>query len=636
LIIGGLLAACGDNAPSPTAIQTTAMTTTIAPTSISVATTVAVTTTPAITTVTPTPNKPTAAPQLKGITSNDTKIGLYNKLELTVGVETGYDTTFNPFDPAQLDLHATFSTPSGKKYNIIGFYWQDYTSQATTTSERLSLNGQPAWKIRFSPTELGNWSYSVEVVTPAGKATSPTATFEAIPSANPGFLRVSPTDSAYLEFSNGKPYFAIGQNVGWYDKGGTADYERWFKKMADNGANFARVWMASWSMGIEWKDTPLGDYTKRLDRAWQLDRVFDLAEQDNIYILLSLLNHGAFNIKTDPEWKDNPYNVAQGGMLAQPEEFATNPQARDLFKRRLRYIVARWGYSSHLLTWEWWNEVDWTPLNNPTLLKPWIQEMNAALKSFDPYPHLATTSYGKGFDETIYKMPEIDFVQRHQYATSDPALTFPSAMKELRDFGKPAIYGEFGGMGADTTSLDKYGVHLSNGGWASIMTKAFGTTMPWYWDNYIEPLDLYGLLFGGPASYLKDENLIGGHYQPIQPETSSSQFKALALKGDKKVLGWVKNNSYSYLELKNSYEDFLSKALKNGQKNVDFEPVYSQIADASLILPNITPGSYRLEWWSTEGKGILQTQTVTVSSASFSLPIPTFAKDLAFKLIENK
>ncbi len=637
LIGGGLLLACGETTTTSPATGTAASTT--APNSVPITTTPALTTQAVTTSAavpSPSPNsvKPAQAPQVKGVTANDAKIGLYNKLELTVELQTGYDAKFNPFDPAQLDLHATLTAPSGKIYKVLGFYWQDYTSQLTSTKETLNPNGQPAWKIRFSPTEQGKWSYMVEVVTPAGKASSLAASFEVAPSANPGFLRVSPLDPSYLDFTNGTPYFAIGQNVGWYGKGGTTDYERWFKKMGNSGANFARVWMASWAMGIEWKDTPLGDYTNRLDRAWQLDRVFDLAEQDNIYILLSLLNHGAYNVKTDPEWKDNPYNMAQGGPLAQPEEFATNQEARDLFKRRLRYIVARWGYSSHLLAWEWWNEVDWTPLANPTLLKPWIQEMTAALKGWNPYPHLVTTSYGKGYDDTIYKMPEIDLVQRHQYATNDPVTTFPSAMKDLRDFGKPAIYGEFGGMGADTTSIDKYGVHLGNGEWASIMTKAFGTSMPWYWDNYVEPLNLYGLLFNGPATYLKGENLAAGHYQPVTLETSPGNVKALALKGDKKWLGWIKNNSYGYTELKGLYEDFFSRALKNNQKDAVFTPVYPPIEGVSITLQGLTPGNYKVEWWATDGKGVIKTENVVVNAASFSLKIPAFDKELAFKLIQ--
>jgi hypothetical protein len=345
--------------------------------------------------------------------------------------------------------------------------------------------------------------------------------------------------------------------------------------------------------------------------------------------MLSLLNHGAFNQSVNPEWDKNPYNAALGGPCATPQDFFTNAQARDLFKQRLRYIVARWGYSTHLMAWEWWNEIDFTPLSNPTIFKPWLQEMTAALRSWEPFPHLKTTSYAHTPVEAIYSMPEIDFVQRHEYSTTDPIYSFTAAMSDLRAFGKPAFYGEFGGMGEDTSSLDKVGLHLHTAQWASLMTKAAATSMSWYWDNYIEPLKLYNL-FNEQTAFLKQENLATAQYQPIQPDTGgSTDFAALALKSDKRILGWVKNNSYSYAELKSQYEKFLL----HGPKGGTFTPNYPEINSASLSISKVTPGTYRVEWWSTTGQGLLKTDTVVATATTLTVPVPTFRQDLAFKLI---
>ena len=576
-----------------------------------------------------TPTSSPLAPEIKGVTPSAAQVGRYNKFELTIALKDIYT---NPFDPAQIDLHATFTSPNGTGRTIPGFYWQDYTSQPNGTKEVLTATGQPAWKVRFSPTETGLWTYFVEAVTPGGKASTTPAKLEVTASDNPGYLRVSRQDPAYLEFSTGKPYFAIGQNVGWYGAGGWHDYERWFKQMGANGANFARIWMPSWGAGIEWSDGPLGDYSKRLDRAWQMDQIFNLAEQNNIYIMLSLLNHGAFSKTTDSEWSKNPYNAALGGPIAEPQDFATNRQARDLFKRRLRYIVARWGYSSHLLAWEWWNEVDYTPISNRALLKPWIQEMNTALQSWEGYPHLRTISYARTFDDEIYNMPEIDLVERHEYSPQEPASTFPTNMAKLRTFGKPAFYGEFGssGDGADTT-LDKAAVHLHNAQWASLMTKGFGTSMSWWWDTYIDPLNLYHL-FNEQTAFLQPENLAAQHYQPDRVETGV-EATALILKSDTRILGWVKNNAFGYQAIKEQYEAFLRKALADKQKPGLFVPNYPSINNAKLTFENITPGIYRVEWWSTEGKGMLKTESQTTKGSTLVLPVPAFDKDLAFKLI---
>ena len=86
--------------------------------------------------------------------------------------------------------------------------------------------------------------------------------------------------------------------------------------------------MSAWAFGIEWKDTGLGDYSGRMKQAWLLDQVFKLAEQRGVYIMLTLLNHGAFSTSVNPEWNDNPYNAANGGPLKEPRLFVRNAQAR--------------------------------------------------------------------------------------------------------------------------------------------------------------------------------------------------------------------------------------------------------------------------------------------------------------------
>ena len=51
-----------------------------------------------------------------------------------------------------------------------------------------------------------------------------------------------------------------------------------------------------------------------------------------IYLMVSLLNHGAFSTLFNSEWASNPYNAANGGPLATPADFFTNldavPRAR--------------------------------------------------------------------------------------------------------------------------------------------------------------------------------------------------------------------------------------------------------------------------------------------------------------------
>jgi len=75
--------------------------------------------------------------------------------------------------------------------------------------------------------------------------------------------------------------------------------------------------------------------------------------------LIIKITKGQFSTSDDPNWATNPYNSAvSGGILSAPQDLWTNSQAYSLFQRRFRYIVARWGYSTSLMSWELWNEVD--------------------------------------------------------------------------------------------------------------------------------------------------------------------------------------------------------------------------------------------------------------------------------------
>lgn len=103
--------------------------------------------------------------------------------------------------------------------------------------------------------------------------------------------------------------------------------------------NYARIWMAPWAFAVEWSDRA-GRYD--LKEAWRLDYVLRLAEKKGIYVMLCLVNHG--QLRAGENWNGNPYNRARGGPLSSPEQFFTDPTAKDLFKKRLRYLVSRYAY----------------------------------------------------------------------------------------------------------------------------------------------------------------------------------------------------------------------------------------------------------------------------------------------------
>lgn len=545
-------------------------------------------------------------------------VGQYEKFELVIAHDIGYS---NPYDPNDIRLDAEFEAPNGDILRTAGFFYRDYL-QAETNPDIL-IAQDASWRVRFAPTQTGAWRYRVMITTPNTTITSDWANFEVTPSDSKGFIRIDERNRRYFAFDNGDPYFPIGQNMGWAVENPIANYQLWLNEMQTVGANFIRVWMASWGFGIEWLDTGLGNYDNRQDRAFQLDKVIELAEARDIYIMLALLNHGAFSETVNAEWDNNPYNSANGGMLDNPVEFGTNPDARRLWLQRLRYIVARWGYSTSIMSWEWWNEVNWTPLADETILSAWMAEGNAYLAEYDPYDHLITHSGSQVNHTTVWA--DLDFTQQHLYEMRNLPREFASEIPQwLTQYpDKPFLMGEFG----SPAEIDADGLLIHLGLWSAPMNGASGTGMTWWWDTYIHPQNLY-YHFGGIASFFADEDM-GSH---IWATTSAS----LSDDGDAKVYGLQTNDRALLWVVSDDYSpSFMDRQYRTNLRNNIENPLaigFPVISGLSITLPNLTDGTYEVEIWDTFTGTILNSQTITASADGLVVPLPDFDRDLALKV----
>lgn len=532
----------------------------------------------------------------------------------------------NPFDPAQIDLRVRFTSPTGKVFLLPAFWYQAFTPQ-------LQPEGAPGWQVRFTPTEAGAWRAQAELT--QSKLTSKALNFTVAADATArGFVRVHPKNSRYFAFDNGDLYFPIGLNIAWSTGDVLADYERWFDRLSANGGNVARIWMASWSFALEWNDTGLGDYSNRMKQAWLLDQVFKLAEERGIYIMLTLLNHGAFNTSVNPEWADNPYTVANGGPLKTPAEFVTNAAAKELFKRRLRYIAARWGSSPHLFAWEWWNEINWTPITDAQL-EPWIAEMTKTLTTYEPYGHLITHSYASGSGSTIWSMPELSFAQQHDYSGSDLIDVFTDASRGFdKNAGdKPRLVGELGNSaGGEQWELDQEAIHLHNGLWAAPFTGYAGSAMYWWWDNYIDPYNLWPH-FKGLADFFADVDLT--HLTPTTVTVSSAEATGVALQGEAQALVWVRSNHYTIGAVQTAYDQALRAALKAKRKFTDWHYEPPVLTAITVTLTGLQEGDYLVRWYSPTEQTWGQEERVQVKNGTATLAIPQLQRDVAAKLVQQ-
>jgi hypothetical protein len=527
----------------------------------------------------------------------------------------------NPFDPAQMEIKVFFTSPSGERIVVPAFWFQDYDPDTARP------RGEPGWRVRFAPGQPGEWTARAGLADSSLMSNTLVFSVKADHSAH-GFVRVNQENPRYLGFDDGSSYFPIGLNMAWSTNHVLEDYQRWLNLLSQNGGNYIRVWMASRSFGIEWEDTGLGNYTRRLYQAWLLDQVFQMAQDRGIYIMLTLLNHGAFSIRADPEWSTNPYNVKLGGPCQEPQCFVTDPQAKEYFKRRLRYIAARWSFSPNLMAWEWWNEVDWTPISDK-LLRPWIEEMTASLKGNDPYNHLITNSYTRKYQSDLWSMPELSFAQLHDYSGSDPVNTFRAEIGQIAQKAgdKPILMGEYGNPSRqDDYQLSSDGTHLHNGLWAAPFSGFASTAMYWWWDKYIEPYDLW-YQFRGIADFLKDENL--AHLSLCEGDITPNGASALVLSNPQRALVWIRSDSYNMPVIKT---DFIQASLFDQVKrDWQFKPPTRY--NLMLSLSGLKDGDYRAQWYSPQSAEGIDERRVQVHNGQITIAIPDLESDLALKLV---
>ncbi len=537
----------------------------------------------------------------------------------------------NPFDPSQIRARGEFLAPDGGMHVMPAFYGNDYSRSLEGGYERLTLIGREFWRVRFAPTMEGEWSWRLVAEMPSGSAASPWSSFTAEPPApdEHGFLHVSPDDPRYLRFDDGTPYFAIGENLCWYDGRGTFAYDDWFAKLSAEGVNYARLWMPSWAFGLEWIGrgasgevvwSSLGDYTQRLDRAWQLDQVIEAAEDHGIYLMLSIQNHGPFSLTANSEWADNPYNAANGGPLTEPRELFTDPDARELFRRRLRYIVARWGYSTHILAWELWNEVDLVaPDHSPEVLA-WHQQMSQELRDLDPYDHLVTTSVSSTPHSPLFDLAEIELQQVHFYSHPfdfDLSLLLPVMAGQEPGATKPRLLGEVGvdwRGPAETVAKDPEAIGFHDGLWATTVAGSMGTGMTWWWDNVIDPEDLY-FHFGPVARFVEGVAFDREGFASLETTASAAgrNLRARAMQGSHVVLAWLRNVDHQWFP---------------PETGLDPEPVVG----ARLALTGIADGEWTARWIDTYTGADLAMEPATASGGSLLLDVPIFSKDVALRL----
>jgi hypothetical protein len=262
--------------------------------------------------------------------------------------------------------------------------------------------------------------------------------------------------------------------------------------------------------------------------------------------------------------------------------------------------------------------------------------MTAYLQERDVNHHLTTNSFSVRNWSPVWKLSGLDIVQVHEYAEQfptgdrDPADLVGERLQALTENlpAKPILLGEFGysarNYGED---VEKTGIYLHNGLWATTFSGYAGSGMYWWWDIYIQANNLWSQ-YHGLADFIKGVDF--SQYKPFSPVQISDPGDAaghaigLGMRG-KDTMIWLRSKDYTV---------DASIAWQAGRKNsLDYVPplVEGQI----LTLNDMADGSYTVFWYDPQTSEWLEKAEVRTVNKTLTISIPAFHCDLAAKIVRN-
>ena len=537
----------------------------------------------------------------------------YQKVEFEMDVPI-LEEGLNVYKESDVDITMELVSSTGIKLTVDAFYFEEYeVDNENLLRER--TNKKPSFRIRVSPQCGGTWDFTVTLAI-RGSVVDKVSGYINVGNRNTGsrVLKVEENRRQTFKTVSGKNFAVVGENLCWNDP---IAYARRFGQycidqmeyMSEFGGNMVRIWdyMDSGSR------IKAGVHKMYQDSSAMWDAIFETAAEEGVYIDFVLMNHGEVSTLVDARWSASIFHANQGGYITNPVQFFTDRDTIDAFKTYIRYIVARWGYSEYVFSWELFNEINHTNGVMASLkdARNWLSEMADYIREIDPYKHMVSNSTGSPLEHPLATYSVFDFVFFHQYDVYYPSSWETTQKNTWLAYKKPVLFGEIGLTGATaqmagggTVTNDLTFFHQAN--WAGLMGGGGGTAMNWAWYELAN--------VGGHFDYkvvsemaaripFDDPNMYMANTIYLSP--SNQKIEGMGYRGNDYAYLWFYDRTYTCVNRReNTFEN----------------------ETATVTLDN---GTYYVRWVNTWTGVSIKKEKVTVTDGTLTLNMPTWSKDVA-------
>jgi len=415
-----------------------------------------------------------------------------------------------------------------------------------------------------------------------------------------------------LELKGTKPLFAAASNATEWKQFKhefqSGPDEWWLPPLSFHLAGGGNAWVADLSLkqadgGPEllWEadvNRPIRGYYNPLD-CYMLDELASAAEKQGIYLQLCVLTRDLYM-----------------SALKNPDSAEYDQAIKDA-RTTFRYAVARWGHSTSVAAWEYWNEMD---PGLPT--DKFYAALGEYLEESDPYHHLRTTStWGPSAKDCRH--PKLDLADVHFYLRpSDKgrleeevdAVLERTRWLRQQAHSKPAHLGEFGLANEKWQPTEEMGrsqevVDMHNALWASALSGASGTAMFWWWER-LDQRDFYPH-YRPLSQFIADVPWNGGDLRSITGQCSDARVRVIGLQAGRRAWLWLFNREAAWAKI------------------VIEQKTPKPVAAANLALSGYQSGDYVVQWFDTREGKVLRRDTAKAKDGGIELSSPEFTHDLA-------